>query len=192
LAQRCLEVIDRNSDELLQLVDDLLILSRVDAGNLSGPDRRVSVPEVVSSAVSILRPSLQEAGMSLSVRLDDAIPMVSGNPGQLERVVMNLLSNAAKFSPVDTPGQIEVSVSSQDGSVNVAIRDHGIGIAAQDREQLFNRFFRADGVRDRGIPGTGLGLAVVKGIVDRHGGTVSVTSTPKLGTTMVVKLPAMA
>lgn len=78
LARRCLEVIDRNSEHLMALVEDLLILSRMDAGNLSMPDRRVSVPAVVSSAVSILRPSVQQAGLSLSVELDDGVPPVAG------------------------------------------------------------------------------------------------------------------
>lgn len=103
---------------------------------------------------------------------------------------MNLLSNAVKFSPPDTNGRIEVSVSSQEGSVSVVIRDHGIGIAGPDQDRLFTRFFRSAAARDRGIPGTGLGLAVVKGIVDGHGGTVSAMSAPGSGTTMVVRLPA--
>jgi PAS domain S-box-containing protein len=189
LAQRCLDVIDRNSEHLMGLVEDLLILSRVDAGNFGVPDRQVSVPAVVSSAVSILRPSVQQAGLSLTVRVDEAVPAVAGNADQLERVVMNLLSNAVKFSPVDATGAIEVTVTSQDGSVSVVIADHGIGIAGQDAEQLFTRFYRSAEARERGIPGSGLGLAVVKGIVDGHGGTVSATSTPGRGTTMIVRLP---
>jgi signal transduction histidine kinase len=103
---------------------------------------------------------------------------------------MNLLSNAVKFSPVDAPGEIEVSVFSKDDSVTVAVSDRGIGMGAQDREQIFTRFFRSVAARDRGIPGSGLGLAVVKGIVDNHGGTISVASTPGRGTTMIVQLPA--
>ena len=117
--------------------------------------------------------------------------MVSGDRDQLERVVMNLLSNAVKFSPADAAGPIEVSVTSQDDSVRVVIRDQGIGIAEADQEQLFTRFFRSADVRNRGIPGSGLGLAVVKGIVDRHGGTVSVTSILGFGTTLVVQFPAV-
>jgi PAS domain S-box-containing protein len=189
LARRCLDVIDRNSEHLMSLVEDLLILSRVDSGTFCPPDGSVSVPAVVSSAVSILRPSVQQAGLSLSVNLDDTVPRVTGDRDQLERVVMNLLSNAVKFSP-DRTGPIEVSVTSADGSVSVVIADHGIGIAEPEQQQVFTRFFRSAAARDRGIPGSGLGLAVVKGIVDGHGGTVSATSTPGRGTTMVVRLPA--
>ncbi len=192
LARRCLDVIDRNSEHLMGLVEDLLILSQVDsdsAGSPTLPTTRVSVPAVVSSAVSILQPSVQQAGLSLSVRMDETVPPVSGDRDQLERVVINLLSNAVKFSPADA-GEIEVSVASHDGSVTVAVRDQGIGIGAQDRDQLFTRFFRSMVARDRGIPGSGLGLAVVKGIVDSHGGTISVASTTGRGTTMIVRLPA--
>jgi signal transduction histidine kinase len=87
LAGRCLEVIDRNSEHLMGLVDDLLILSRVDSGTHSAPDQRVSVPAAVSSAVSILRPSLRQAGLSVSVRLEDEVPAVNGDRDQLEPVV---------------------------------------------------------------------------------------------------------
>jgi signal transduction histidine kinase len=152
------------------LVEDLLTLSRVDSGSPSAPSRRVSIPAVVSSAVSILRPSVKEAGCSLSVRLDEGVPMVTGDRDQLERVVMNLLSNAVTLSPPDAAGDIEVSVTSQDAVVSVMIRSAT--------------------ARVRGIPGNGLGLAVVRGIVDGHGGTVSATSTPGRGTTMIVRLPA--
>ena len=189
LAQRCLDVIDRNSEHLMGLVEDLLMLSRVDAGNFGGPGRKVSVSAVVSSAVSILRPSVAKAGLSLSLRIDEAVPAVIGNADQLERVVMNLLSNAVKFSPADAAGVIEVSVTSHDGSVTVVIRDHGIGIAGQDVDRLWSRFYRGAEARERGIPGSGLGLAVVKGIVVGHGGTISATSAPGRGTTMIVRLP---
>jgi len=174
LALRCLEVIDRKSEHLMGLVEDLLILSGVDSGgvaaNQAAPSRSVSVPAVVSSAVTILRPTVEQAGLSLSVRLDEGVPAVTGDRDQLERVVMNLLSNAVRSSPPNLAGDIEVSVTSQDGVVSVMIRSAA--------------------ARVRGIPDYGLGLAVVKGIVDGHGGTVSATSTPGRGTTMIVRLPA--
>jgi two-component system OmpR family sensor kinase len=81
-------------------------------------------------------------------------------------------------------------VSSQDGEVNLVVRDHGLGVTGPDADQLFKRFFRSAEARSRKIPGTGLGLAVVKGIVDGHGGTVTMTPTPGRGTTMIVQLPA--
>jgi PAS domain S-box-containing protein len=170
LAHRCMEVIDRKSEHLMGLVEDLLVLSRVDSGNRSATNRGVSVPAVVSSAVSVLRPSVKQAGLSLSVRLDEGVPAVAGDRDQLERVVLNLLSNAVRLSPPDAAGDIEVSVTSEDGVVNVMIRSAA--------------------ARVRGIPGSGLGLAVVKRIVDGHGGTVSATSTPGRDTTIIVRLPA--
>jgi signal transduction histidine kinase/FixJ family two-component response regulator len=192
LARRCLDVIDRNSEHLLGLVDDLLILSRADSGNLAALDQEVSIPAVVSSAVSLLRPSVLEAGLTVSVDCDERVPAVCGDRDQLERMVLNLLSNAVKFSPSESAGAIEVSVSSQDGDVTLVVRDHGLGVTGPDADQLFKRFFRSAEARSRKIPGTGLGLAVVKGIVDGHGGTVTMTPTAGRGTTMIVQLPAAA
>jgi PAS domain S-box-containing protein len=203
LAQRCLEVIDRNSERLMGLVEDLLLLSRVDAGGLARVDQDVSMPAVVTNAISIVRPSMQVAGLPLFVQFEAGLPMVRGDRDQLERMVINLLSNAVKFSPVaavdgrspdhvDPARSIEVTVSSQDGHVCLVIRDHGMGVSGSDSERLFHRFYRTDGARELGIPGTGLGLAVVKGIVEEHGGTVRMASTPGQGTTMTVQLPAVS
>lgn len=190
LARRCLDVIDRSSEHLMILVEDLLVLSRVDQGRFSSADQEVAVPEVVASAMSILAPTLSEAGLAVTLDLDEAVPLVSGDRNQLERVVMNLLSNAVKFSP-DAAGPIEVRVWSGDGEVKLIVGDHGLGISESDQARLFSRFFRSEHARHRGIPGSGLGLAVVKSIVDGHGGTVEVTSTLGLGTTVVVRLPVL-
>jgi PAS domain S-box-containing protein len=197
LAQRFLGIIDRNSEQLLSLIDDLLILSRMDSGKYSTLDREVSIPDIVSAAVSTLEPALQQAGLSLSIQLDDDLPAVAGDRDQLERVLLNLLSNSMKFSAgADIAGagtgSISVRASRQDGEVCLAVTDEGIGIAAEDQQLLFTPFYRAGAAEARGIPGTGLGLAVVKGIVDRHGGTIRMNSTPGRGTTITVRLPAVS
>lgn len=187
LGNRFLAVIYRNSEHLLSLIEDLLILSRMDSGKYWAPDQEISIPAVVSRAVAMLQPALQQAALSLSLELDDDLPPVLGDQDQLERVVVNLLSNAMKFS---SGGPVMIRASRRAGGISLAVQDHGIGIAAEDQHLLFTRFFRAAAARDRGIPGTGLGLAVVRGIVNIHGGTVRVESTLGRGTTMIVELPA--
>jgi PAS domain S-box-containing protein len=193
LTQRFLGIIDRNSEQLLSLIEDLLILSRMDSGTRSALDREVSIPDVVCAAVDTLQPAAGPANVSLTVQIDDDVPAVAGDRDQLQRVVLNLLSNALKFTEEpeesEDSGSISVRVSSRDGAVSLAVTDHGIGIAAEDQHLLFTRFYRAAAARERGIPGTGLGLAVVKGIVDGHGGTVRVNSAPGRGTTVTVHLP---
>ncbi len=193
LVHRCLDVIDRNSRHLAGLVEDLLILSRLDSSRPGPPTGRVSVPEVVAHAVSVVRPEVEKADQMISVWFDDLVPPVTGDPDQIERVVINLLSNAVKFSPTASAAPIEVSVSGQSGQsgqVSILVRDHGIGIAGPDQDRIFTRFYRSSQARERGVPGTGLGLAVVKEIVDAHAGTISLTSAPGRGTTVVVTFPA--
>jgi signal transduction histidine kinase len=188
MVQRFLAIIDRNSEHLLSLIEDLLLLSRMDAGQYTARDREISVDGIVRSAVSMLQPAVQQALLTVSVRVDDELPAVAGDPGQLERVVINLLSNAVKFSAPG--GQIAIRAKRARGGVAISIKDDGMGIAPEEQHQLFTRFFRTAAARERGIPGTGLGLAVVRGIVKGHGGTVEVGSAPGRGTTMTVRLPA--
>jgi signal transduction histidine kinase len=192
MSQRFLAIIDRNSEHLLSLIEDLLILSRMDSGQYSALDREISLPGIIGSAVSMLQPAAQQALLTVDVDIDDDLPPVAGDPGQLERVVINLLSNAVKFS--SSGGTVAIRATRGDGGsgVSLTVQDQGIGIAPEEKHQLFTRFFRTSAARERGIPGTGLGLAVVRGIVGAHGGTVSVDSALGRGTTMKVRLPAMS
>jgi signal transduction histidine kinase/CheY-like chemotaxis protein len=186
---RMIEVIDRNSRRLLGLVDDLLTLSHVDSGVLGPGDTPVDVAELVSSAVAVLRPSAEAAAVFVDTHVPDDVGAVAGDRSQLDRVLLNLLSNAVKFSP--RGGRVELVVHPRDseGNLAIAITDHGMGIPADEQSQLFTRFFRTKEATRRAIQGTGLGLAVVREIVERHGGRVEVQSEPDVGTTMTVRLP---
>ena len=183
---RFLAIIDRNSEHLLSLIEDLLILSKMDSGQYAALDREIDLHPVVEMAETMLRPAVQQGGIVLVKDLDDDLPRVLGDAEQLERVMINLLSNAVKFSE---PGQhVVIRGRRQGGMVCLSVKDEGIGIAVEDQSQLFTRFFRTTAAKDRGIPGTGLGLAVVKGIVDGHGGTLRVDSELGRGTTISVLL----
>ena len=185
--RRMVEVIDRNSRRLLTLVEDLLTLSRVDSGEGHRMDGEVDIAELISAAHTVLRPSFEATGVLLAIEVPDQLPVVPGDRGQLERVLLNLLSNAIKFSE---PGAtVTLRVETLDDELRFSVRDTGMGIPVSEHAQLFTRFFRTAEARRRAIQGTGLGLAVVREIVERHHGEVGVCSALGEGTTMTFTLP---
>jgi signal transduction histidine kinase len=186
--RKMIEVIDRNSRRLLTLVEDLLTLSRVDSGALARMDEDVDLSELIGAAASVLSPALDAAGVRVEAEVAPELPTVLGNRSQLERVLLNLMSNALKFS--DSGAAITVRANLVDDDVEFSVEDTGMGIPADEHPQLFTRFFRTAEARRRAIQGTGLGLAVVREIVERHHGVVSVRSALGEGTTMTVSLPA--
>ena len=186
--RRMIEVIDRNSRRLLTLVEDLLTLSRVDSGVLARMDEAVDLADLVGSASSVLEPSLATAGVRVEALIPAGLPAVQGNRSQLERVLLNLMSNALKFSDAGATITIRAELVADD--VQLSVEDTGMGIPEDEHSQLFTRFFRTAEARHRAIQGTGLGLAVVREIVERHHGSVGVRSALGAGTTMTVSLPA--
>jgi len=185
---RMIEVIDRNARRLLTLVEDLLTLSRVDSGETAPMNEMIDLGELISAATVVLEPSLDSAGVRVEPLVAAGLPAVLGNRSQLERVLLNLLSNAIKFS--ETGGTVTVRADQTGDDVQVSIEDTGIGIPPDEHAKLFTRFFRTAEARRRAIQGTGLGLAVVREIVERHHGEVGVRSALGQGTTMTVSLPA--
>ncbi|HST81351.1 MAG TPA: ATP-binding protein [Kineosporiaceae bacterium] len=186
--RRMIDVIDRNSRRLLTLVEDLLTLSRVDSGVLARMDEAVDLADLVGSASSVLEPSLAAAGVRVEALIPVGLPAVQGNRSQLERVLLNLMSNALKFSDPGATITIRGELVADD--VQLSVEDTGMGIPKDEHSQLFTRFFRTAEARHRAIQGTGLGLAVVREIVERHHGSVGVRSALGEGTTMTVSLPA--
>ena len=191
--RRMVQVIDRNSRRLLTLVEDLLTLSKVDSNVAVRMDEEVDVHELVALAAGVLDPAMQSQGVELDVRMPSTLPALIGNRSQLERVLLNLLSNAVKFSTAG--GTVTVSATVPDLSrpaVEISVIDTGIGIPVEEQDQLFTRFFRSEQARRQAIQGTGLGLAVVRQIVEQHHGTIGVKSAADEGATFVVTLPAVA
>jgi len=186
---RFLAVVDRNSKRLMHLVGDLLFLAQVEAGKLTLELADVDLDDVVAEAVEAAKPLADEKGLTLRAAVDASAPLV-GDRGRLAQVVDNLVSNALKFT--NEGGTVEVKVSSSNGEVVLEVCDTGIGIAAAEHAQLFDRFFRSSEATERAIPGTGLGLTIVKAIVDRHEGVIEVESGAGEGTTMRVRLPVTA
>ncbi len=181
-----LAVIQRNAERLLRLVGDLLLLSRLEHGAIPLDLSAVSVPDLITDAVRSA--SASAADRSFTVRVAGPPgPLVHGDPLRLQQVFDNLISNAIKYTGAD--GKISIEATHDDQRWQVAVADDGIGIPPDELGHLFDRFVRASNARTAGLPGTGLGLSVVKAITELHGGSVDVRSSVGHGTTFSVYLP---
>jgi PAS domain S-box-containing protein len=180
------EVIDRNARREMRLVRDLLLLVRMEAGSFTLEPASADLPAIVAEAVEAATPSAVEQGVEL-VANTEAIPPCGADPHRLAQVVDNLLSNAIKFTP--DGGRVEARLTSRDGEALIEVQDSGIGIPPDEQGRLFDRMYRASAAADRHIPGVGLGLTIVKGIVEAHGGKVGLRSQVGAGTTFFVELP---
>lgn len=184
---RLLDAVRRNGERLIALIEDLLTLSRIEAGTFNIERTTLDLRHVVTRAREALRPML--SGRTLDVRFDvpDATVPVLGDAGQLERVVLNLVGNAVKFT--EDGGRVQCSLSVADGLAEVEVSDTGIGIPEAEQSALFSRFFRSSTAQERAIQGTGLGLSIVQSIVHSHGGQISIRSRHLVGTEVRVLLP---
>jgi signal transduction histidine kinase/HAMP domain-containing protein len=181
------DVIDRSTDRLRNLIEDVFTLAKLESGAFETTTRPVDIAETVKGAVEAIQPLVTEKRLSLTVTGSGNGLVVEGDASQLERVVINLLSNAVKFTPAG--GHITVSASAQDESALITVTDTGIGIPRRDQQELFTRFFRASNAVEQAIPGTGLGLAIIHTIVVNHGGAIDLESREGAGTTFTVRLP---
>jgi signal transduction histidine kinase len=181
-----LNVVDRNAERLLHLVNDLLFVARLEAGQLDLIYKELDLAAVVRQSVAEALPRAAAGGIALTCEADDVPPM-QADRGRIFQLLDNLVSNALKFTP--SGGDVRVSLARMNGAVRLEVEDTGIGIASAEQEQLFERFFRATTASERQIPGTGLGLYIARAIVDAHGGSIAVRSEPGEGTSICVDLP---
>ena len=183
-----LEVIDRNVRLQTQLIEDLLDMSRIVSGKVRLDIQSVDLPEIIDAAIESARPAAQARGIGIHKVVDPLASPVSGDPGRLQQVLWNLLTNAIKFT--DKDGTIHVLVERVNSDVQVSIRDTGQGISAEFLPNLFSRFTQADSSTKRKHGGLGLGLSIVKSLVEMHGGTVWADSAGEnQGATFTVRLP---
>jgi signal transduction histidine kinase/CHASE3 domain sensor protein len=187
--ERMLETIARNVTRLRSLIDDLLTLSKIESAAFQTTLRPVNLLDIIRGAVQAHEPSMAATGLTLTVSCPEGSLAVSGDVSQLDRVVMNLLSNAAKFT--SPGGSVQLTARRDADTAVLSISDTGIGIPEKDKEGLFERFFRATNAVRQSIPGTGLGLTIVATIVAEHGGTVDIQSTEGVGTTVTVRFPLL-
>lgn len=188
-----LEVLERNSQILLTLVESILSLSKFDSEIGRLPDKPVNLNETIESALFILKPAIDSAEVSINLKAEDGV-VVQGDSGQLTQLFINLISNAIKFSSAHGVIEISLTTVGQDlqklASINIT--DYGIGIPQNDIPLLFTRFFRAGNVNSGSHPGTGLGLAIAKQVVDHHDGTIKVNSELGKGSSVTIEIPIMS
>jgi PAS domain S-box-containing protein len=188
---RALETIERNTELLHQLVQDLLDVARITTGAMRLDVRTLPLPPVIEAAVESVRPAAAARGIRLDLFLDPAVPPVSADPARLQQVVWNLVSNAIKFTPKD--GRVEVHLQQRRSEAEIRVVDTGIGIAPDFLAHVFDRFSQADSSTARAHGGLGLGLAIVRHLVELHGGSVAAQSAgPGRGATFMVRLPVSA
>jgi signal transduction histidine kinase/CheY-like chemotaxis protein len=186
-----LTIIERNARAQTQIIEDLLDMSRIISGKVRLDIQPADLSAIVIAAMETVRPMAQAKGVRLKLDVDSAPPPVQGDPGRLQQVYWNLLTNAVKFTPRD--GQVTVTMRSSDGQVQVSITDTGEGIDPEFLPHVFDRFRQADASTTRKHGGLGLGLSIVKQLVELHGGTVAATSAGSgTGSTFRVNLPVTA
>jgi signal transduction histidine kinase/ActR/RegA family two-component response regulator len=187
---RGLEVIERNVRAQTQLIEDLLDVSRIVTGKLRVEARAIELVPVVEAGLDAVRPSAEAKELHLEVKLEGIGAKVLGDPDRLQQVVWNLASNAVKFTPKG--GRIEVRLNRAESHVELSMKDNGKGIGANFLPYVFDRFRQADSTSTRKYGGLGLGLAIVRHLVELHGGTVHAESPgPDQGATFTVRLPLM-
>ncbi|GAB3861178.1 hypothetical protein GCM10027610_103290 [Dactylosporangium cerinum] len=184
---RLLAAVERNARRLLALIEDLLMLSRIEAGQVKINARPVHIRAVVSGALEALQAVRGQRDLHLDIDLPDTPLVVHGDHDQLERVVINLLDNALKFT---APGGSARLTADLDGTqIRLTVADTGMGIPLDEIDQIFDRFFRSSRSAERQSQGTGLGLAITKSIVERHGGRIWARPALGPGTIVTCLLP---
>jgi signal transduction histidine kinase len=181
-----LERIQNNGKHLLALINDVLDLAKIEAGQLTLILEDYALPEVVRSVVTATEPLATSKGLKFDAQVQDGMPMGHGDARRLSQVLLNLVGNAIKFTEA---GEVEISASSGNGQFVLSVRDTGPGIADADQERIFGEFQQIDNTNTRNKGGTGLGLAISKRMVEMQGGTISVESVLGEGSTFRVVLP---
>jgi two-component system phosphate regulon sensor histidine kinase PhoR len=185
--RKFVEIIDRDSQRLAGLIDDLLDLAKIESGKMKMTLQSLDIREVIRRTLSIIEKQAQAKSLDISCEFPENVPEVLGDETRLSQVVLNLLDNAIKYTPQG--GQIGIEVLAADPFVQVNVADTGLGIPDKDLSRVFERFYRVDKARSRELGGTGLGLSIVKHIVQSHGGEVWVKSQLEKGSIFSFIIP---
>jgi signal transduction histidine kinase/CheY-like chemotaxis protein len=181
-----IEVIERNGKNLLALINNILDLSRIEAGHEEISLSRFSVREWIEECLTLLEPLAREKNLGLCNRVGDDLPLLTSDPDKCHHILQNLVGNALKFTEV---GSVEISARCVDQNLQVAVRDTGIGIDAEHLPHIFDEFRQADSSTSRRFGGSGLGLAIAKQYALHLGGDIRVESVPGEGSTFLLRLP---
>ena len=183
-----LGVISSESERMARIVTDLLTLSKLDYGRMELRMTRFSVSDLLKKVTNAMKLTAEDSGHMILVETEPNLPPMVGDRERIEQVVVNILSNAVKYTP--SGGRIRLTAQRAGANhVRVTVEDNGVGIPADDVPRLFERFYRVDKARSRAAGGTGLGLAIAKEIVEQHEGKIALTSEYGKGTTVTITLP---
>jgi signal transduction histidine kinase/CHASE3 domain sensor protein len=184
---RMLDTIGRNAARLRILIEHVLTLSKIELIAVDAPRHPVNLTGIIAAAVAAIRPAADTGGLMVTAECPDGDLIVGGDAHLLDSILMNLMSNAVKYTPPG--GRVTLTATCTEDWAVITVTDTGIGIPDQDQKNLFKRFFRASNAVKRSLPGTGLGLSVVRTITESHGGEIQVRSKEDAGTTVTVRLP---
>jgi len=186
-AKKFLEVIGRQALRLNRLIDDLLVISNIELGEMKFYFEGVSLGDSINTALSIIEQKAHEKGIEIKKNIPEELPQVRADRDRLVQIFLNILDNAVKFN--NPGGEVAVSASERDGDVEVRISDTGVGIPQSEISRLGERFYRVDKARSRELGGTGLGLSIVKHLIIAHGGRMEIESQLGRGTTVRLCFP---
>jgi signal transduction histidine kinase/CHASE3 domain sensor protein len=186
---KMLEGVRRNARRLKTMIEDMLTISKIEMGAYTSKLRPVDLTALVPPAAEVIKPSAEAGGLDFEADCRSGPVMVDGDPDQLDRAMVNLLSNAVKYTPKG--GTVGLTVGTEDGSAVLTVADTGIGIPEQDQGSLFGRFFRASNAVAAAIPGSGLGLSIVRTIVKNHHGDLDIQSRQDEGTKVTIRIPLL-
>jgi signal transduction histidine kinase len=172
---------------LLSLINDILDLAKIEAGQSELVYESVLIPELLTSSLSLITPMAAQKQIHISSEMQDGLVQMRGDGRRIKQILVNLLTNAVKFTP--SGGKAGLEVRRDQDQVCFSVWDTGIGISEEDQAKLFQPFVQVDSSLSRHYEGTGLGLALVRRLVDMHGGTIAVESAPGKGSRFTVILP---
>lgn len=179
--------IDVETGHLVQMINELLDLSRMEQASIGVRRDEVALAPLVDASLHRLQTFADHQGVVLAAQLPSDLPPILGDDERLDQLLMNLLHNAIKFSP--DGGKVTVAADEHPDTVVVSIRDEGVGIPSKDQARVFERFYKVDRARQRGLGGTGLGLAIARHIAEAHGGRIWLESTEAAGSTFSFSVP---
>jgi PAS domain S-box-containing protein len=186
-AKELLAIAQNNTDRLIRLINDILDISRIEAGKMEIRKQPLNIPDAVTRAVRELEGFANQREIAVRTDLPDILPRAMADSDRLQQVLVNLLSNAIKFSESKT--EVEVTAGLEAGELRIRVLDHGPGIPKEHLDQIFEKFHRVDNASTRKTGGTGLGLAICKAIVEEHGGRIWAESEVGKGSTFTFTLP---
>ncbi|MFO7980503.1 MAG: ATP-binding protein [Candidatus Aminicenantes bacterium] len=184
--QKYLDTALRNTDRLINIVKDLLLISEVESDEFELNQDNVDIQELILKVVKIFNQKIEKKNLDIKIDIEKKLPLIKGDSFKLEQMIINLLDNAVKYTE---EGNIDISAKRTDSKIDITLKDTGIGIPEKDLPRIFERFYVVDKSRSRNVGGTGLGLSIAKHIVHLHKGTVKVESKPGIGTAFHVSLP---